>query len=115
MNTVINRTCGNCKSAAHANVKGMEGMLWCQAGHAAAQSGVRSVEAVFINPQRAGCDKHGLRTGPIPEANAPEESVAADTSSEESPVDTPTSVEPTAASQKAPHGKDEPFPSGYFL
>lgn len=115
MDTIEGRRCGNCKAAVRANVRGMEGMLWCQPGHAAAQSGVSCVESVFINPQRPGCEKHALRVDPIPEASTSEESAPTGAADEGRDVEARPSEEPVMASREAPHGKEGSFPSGYFL
>ena len=112
MDTIEGRTCGNCKAAVGANVKGMEGMLWCQSGNAAAQAGLRCAEAVFINPSRPGCEEHVLRTGPIPVAGTPEQLVTEAVSAE------PAVVEPSASAAVTPsprHGKEGKFPEGFFL
>lgn len=68
MNIESGKTCGNCTSSARATVKGMEGMLWCQTGQAARRAGIITVQAVYLNPNRAGCCDFNLRLGPIPNA-----------------------------------------------
>ncbi|BBQ03079.1 hypothetical protein BSFA1_82070 (plasmid) [Burkholderia sp. SFA1] len=68
MNIEGGKTCGNCTSSARATVRGMEGMLWCQTGQAARRAGIITVQAVYLNPNRAGCGDFNLRVGPIPDA-----------------------------------------------
>ena len=119
-------TCGACQSAVRANTKGMEGMLWCQSGHAARRSGIITIQAVFINPKREACDEgFALRTTPIPDAlpvtGIESEPVApkklAQNGEDESvpPWDLP---EPSRVQVPPPQdlpNKEEAFPSEFFL